>query len=138
MSFPGMPSVGQQQQAINIIKPRNLPDIVIGLSLILLATFSEYIPIEIYAALDSSIGTVALFLAAALMLYFKGPLFGILTAITVLVIYSQTLNKKLKEGFTEYQYRKYHGKNRWYVEEVLGENPKALEVEKVETLPANN
>ena len=126
---PGIPS-------INIYKPRYLPDIVIGLAMLLVIMFSEYISHEIYIGLNSLVGRVLLFSIAPLIVYYKGPILGILATIMVLVLYSKSLT--VADNYADYQYRKYNDKHRWFVEEVMGENPKAIELEKVETLPANS
>ena len=119
-------------------RPRTLPDIVLSIGLILIAIFSEYIPIELYIFIDSAIGRALLFAAALALLYLKGPVIGILAAVAALVLYNQALNVSY-ENYSDYQYRKYNGgkRHRWFIEEVLRENPKAMAVEKVETLAPN-
>ncbi len=120
----------------NIYRPRFLPDIVIAILMLLITIFSEYITPEIYIKLNSLIGRVLLFSFAPFVLYYKGSVLGIIATVMVLVLYSKSLT--VAESYADYQYRKYNDKHRWFVERVLGEKPKAIELEKVETLPANN
>jgi hypothetical protein len=121
---------------INIYKPRHLPDIVIALVMLLVTIFSEHIAPEIYVAINSLVGHILLFSLVPLIMYYKGPIFGIIATIMVLVLYSKSLT--VSEHYADYQYRKYNDKHLWFVEKVLGEKPKAIEFEKVETLAANN
>jgi hypothetical protein len=123
-------------QSVQYYKPHILPDIVISAGLISLTIFSEDVPIELKLAVSTIIGRVLIFVAVVALIMWRGPLIGLVCALAAVALYNSSLNAR-NQGFADYQYRKYNDKNRWFVEKVLNETPKAVEFEKVETLPAN-
>ena len=129
MSFPGMPA----PSIPNIYKPVLLPDFIFGLILVLIAVFADKIADEYSTFIYSDVGTLILFGGVLAILYMKGPVLGILSGMAALMLYNSA-SASGGEQFTDYQYRKYHNKHRWFVEEVLGERPKAVETDRVQTI----
>jgi hypothetical protein len=128
MSFAAMPSMQQY-------KPHTLPDIVISVCLILVIVFSEDTPLGVKLAVSSAVGPVAMFLAVLGLMWWRGPLVGLIAAGAAIALYNSALIAR--QGFADYQFRRYTNENRWFIEKALGERPAAVEFEKVETLPAN-
>lgn len=129
----GLP-VGGAAPMPTLYKPRALPGAILGISLILLAAFADSIPLEYIVPLQTAPGRILLFGGALTVLVFAGPAFGLLAAIAALMLYQAALYAPHTEGYNDYEYRKYHTKRRWFVEEVLGEKPVAMATDKVQTI----
>ncbi len=131
----GMPVGGAVvPQMPTLYKPRALPGAMLALGLILLAAFADSIPLDYIIPLRSAPGRILLFGGALAILVLAGPAFGLLAAIAALMLYQAALYAPHAEGYSDYEYRKYHTKRRWFVEEVLGEKPVAMATDKVQTI----
>jgi hypothetical protein len=103
--------------------------------MVIVVVFLEKIPIEIRKQADSLLGRALLltFTVAVATLY--GWPMGILAGLmTALLIGAGGVHPRINEGFSsEMNVRIVPGKHKWFVENVLGENPLLIEGEVVNT-----
>ena len=107
--------------------------VIITILLVLGITFPTSIPIEIRKQASTTVGRLFLFLGLYGILMTDGWFYGILAVIFISLVLSTVPGSY--EGFqnTSYSLKLVDEKKRWWVEEILNENPVAIEAEKVKT-----
>jgi hypothetical protein len=107
--------------------------VIITILLVLGITFPTSIPIEIRHQASTTLGRLFLFGGLLGVLQTGGWLYGILAVIFISLVLSTVPGSY--EGFqnTNYSLKLVDEKKRWWVEEILHENPIAIEAEKVKT-----
>ena len=107
--------------------------VIITILLVLGITFPTSIPIEIRHQASTTLGRLFLFGGLIGILMTGGWLYGILAVIFISLTLSTIPGSY--EGFnnTSYSLKLVDEKKRWWVEEILHENPIAIEAEKVKT-----
>lgn len=106
----------------------------------LIIVFIDRIPVSIRRVADSFGGRIVLLMLTAMTVLAFGWPIGILAALmsALLIgaggIYPQVRQKKITEGFSpDMNVRLIPTKQRWFVEEVLGENPLLIEDSTIDT-----
>lgn len=107
--------------------------VIITILLVLGITFPTSIPVEIRHQASTTLGRLFLFGGLIGILMTGGWLYGILAVIFISLTLSTIPGSY--EGFnnTSYSLKLVDEKKRWWVEEILHENPIAIEAEKVKT-----
>ncbi len=118
----------------NLDSPAKL---IYGFVMIILIVYSSIIPNEYKLFADSLLGRIFGLGIVYGVIQSLGWVYGLLTAMAFLLLLNgvSRFNYGLKEGFTgggSINEKKIIGK-RWFVEKVLGENPKKIETDKVLT-----
>jgi hypothetical protein len=109
--------------------------LVYGFILIILIVFVEEIPSEYKNLADSLLGRILTVGIAYGVIYFMGWIYGLLTVLAYLMLIHGSRRIVFSEGFEgggTINEKKIVGK-RWFVEKVLGETPKKIETDKVQT-----
>jgi hypothetical protein len=107
--------------------------LIFGLAIIIIAIFPGTLDTKHRKFIASVPGRI---ISVTLIYYIItkfGWVYGIISAIALLLIINGVNNNSSNEGFTEL-IKKKANTHRWYIERVLGEKPKAIETEKVETM----
>lgn len=116
----------------NLDSPYNL---LFGILLILTIVYSEVIPIEYCNFTDSILGRILGIGIIYGVIKSLGWVYGLLVTIAFLMILQGSRRLEYIEGFNgggSINEKKIIGK-RWFVEKVLGETPKKIETDKVQT-----
>jgi hypothetical protein len=110
--------------------------LIYGAALILLIVYSSTIPTEYRIFADSLLGRVFGIAIVYGVVQTLGWVYGLLTAIAfLLIINGAPLNNTLSEGFDgggTVSEKKTIGR-KWFVERILGENPKKIATDRVTT-----
>ena len=106
-------------------------ELIAAVLLVLGIVFPANIPGTIRKQASTSVGRLLLFgILVAILMYSKW-MYGVLFAVFAAVLLS---TRSATEGFTsDYSFQIVDDKKKWFVEEVLHENPIAIRDEKVET-----
>jgi hypothetical protein len=109
--------------------------LIYGVFLILIIVYSSTIPYEYRVFADSLLGRIFGIAIVYGVIQSLGWVYGILTALAFLLIINgapRLLNKEGFDGGGTVTEKKIIGK-KWFVEQVLGENPKKIATDKVTT-----
>lgn len=109
--------------------------LLLGFLLVLSIVYAPNIPIEIRQFLDSMIGRVVSIGVIYGIVHSFGWVYGLLATLAFLIILQGSPRLEYVEGFSgggSINQKKIVGK-KWFVEQVLGENPKKIETDKVQT-----
>jgi hypothetical protein len=103
--------------------------------LLLGIVFVEQIPLGIREALSTTIGRLFLFGGVLFITELYSWTTGLLVALFVLLLITKS-SRNLKEGFTsdDFSIKLIEDKKKWWVEEVLNENPIGIMDDRVNTL----
>jgi len=106
-------------------------ELIAAVLLVLGIVFPANIPGEIRKQASTAVGRLLLFgILLAILVYSKWT-YGVLFAVFIAVLLS---TRSAKEGFmSDYSFQIVDDKKKWFVEEVLNENPVAIRDEKVDT-----
>jgi len=110
---------------------------VIGL--LVAGTFAETVPRKSIEILDTSIGTLVLFVIPFLFARFLDWATGLLAAVVCLIVFARLQKADPEEGFLnsvsdeESETKLISNPKRWFVERVLGETPVAISSDRVRT-----
>jgi hypothetical protein len=112
--------------------------VLVGIAMILVIVFLEKIPVEIRKQADSLLGRGLLltFTGIVTILYGwpMGILAGLMSALLIGAGGIHPVQKQVKEGFSsEMNVRLVPGKQKWFIEQVMGENPLLIEDDVVNT-----
>lgn len=112
--------------------------LLIAILMTLVIVFVGQIPIEIRKQADTLIGRAALlvFTVIVIMLFGwpLGMVAGLMSAILIGAGGVHPIQREVREGFSsEMNVRLVPSRQKWFVEQVLGENPLIIEDETVET-----
>jgi hypothetical protein len=112
--------------------------VLLGLCMIIAIVFLEKIPISIRKQADSFLGRALLLTFTVVVIKMYGwPLgivAGLLSALLIGAGGIHPIQKQVKEGFSsEMNVRLIPGKHKWFVEQVMGENPLLIEDDTVST-----
>lgn len=121
-----------EQMVTNIDSPAKL---IYGVILILSIVYSSLIPSEYRVFADSMLGRVFGIGIVYGIIQTMGWVYGLLTAMTFLLILNGAPRENLFEGFDgggSISEKKIVG-NRWYVEKILGEKPEKISTDRVMT-----
>ncbi len=105
--------------------------VIYGLLICILIIFPSNIPIQYRGYADTFVGRLIGIAAVFLTMRYLGWMYALLVCVAYLVVLHGA-PRLTEEGF-EGQIIKQATGHRWYVERVLGENPEAIETEKVTT-----
>ena len=106
---------------------------------VLVIIFKEQIPVGIYKQLDTVIGRLLIVLVLLSFVTFYGWILALLAAVAFALLIG--LPNPIREGFGsggETAVQVVPTSKKWFVEKVFGENPIAIEEEKVVTSPVQN
>ena len=109
--------------------------LLFGFVLILSIVYAPVVPIEIRQFTDTLLGRILGIGFVYGVIHFMGWVYGLLAALAFLVILYGAPRLEYVEGFSgggSINEKKIVGK-KWFVERVLGESPKKIETEKVQT-----
>jgi energy-coupling factor transporter transmembrane protein EcfT len=106
-------------------------ELVGGILLILGIVFPANIPVQFRKQASTVIGRLLLFVILVIILVYGKWMYGVLFAVFIAVLLS---TRSPKEGFTsEFSFNMVNDKKKWWVEQVLNENPVAIQDDKVST-----
>ncbi len=106
-------------------------ELIAGVLLILGIVFPSNIPGEIRKQASTTIGRLLLFGILVAILMYSRWVYGVLFAVFAAVLLS---TRSTKEGFTsDFSFQIIDDKKKWWVEEIMHENPVAIRDEKVKT-----
>jgi hypothetical protein len=111
-------------------------DTALGIAIVIGIVFVHEVSPHIRNQLDTFVGRLFAFLLLALVADQIGWIHGLLLAIFLALVLSLSTNARhtYTEGFTpDFQVRVVPKKQRWWIEEVMKENPIGIEDEKVNT-----
>ena len=136
----------------------NAPDVLLAILLIVAVAQAHLVPSDIHRFIDTILGRILLFVAVIAITAWKGWVIGLLTAMVALRLLMHTgrseadvqerfsgrveeyfTNQAANEGFSDQSIKMVtknetdSKKHRWYVEEVLEEEPDWIETDKVTT-----
>jgi hypothetical protein len=136
----------------------NAPDVLLAILLIVAVAQAHLVPSDIHRFIDTILGRILLFVIVIAITAWKGWVIGLLTAMVALRLLMHTgrseadvqerfsgrvqeyfTNKAAAEGFTEQNIKMVtknkneEEKHRWFVEEVLEEEPDWIDTDKVKT-----
>jgi hypothetical protein len=109
--------------------------LLLGFILILIIVYAPYVSIEIRQFIDSMIGRVTGIGIIYGIIHSFGWIYGLLATLAFLIVLQSAPRLEYVEGFNgggSINQKKVIGK-KWFVERVLGENPKKIETDKVQT-----
>ena len=109
--------------------------LLFGFVLILSIVYAPVVPIEIRQFTDTLLGRILGIGFVYGVIHFMGWVYGLLAALAFLVILYGAPRLEYVEGFSgggSINEKKIVGK-KWFVERVLGESPKKIETDKVQT-----
>ncbi len=109
--------------------------LLLGFLLILVIVYAPYVPIEVRQFMDSMIGRVTGIGIIYGVIHSFGWVYGLLATLAFLIVLQSAPRLEYVEGFNgggSINEKKVIGK-KWFVERVLGENPKKIETDKVQT-----
>ena len=102
-----------------------------GILLILGIVFPSNIPIQFRKQASTLLGRLLLFVILVVILVYGRWVYGVLFAVFIAILLS---TRSPKEGFTsEFTFNMVNDKKKWWVEQVLNENPVAIQDDKVST-----
>ncbi len=105
----------------------------------LMIVFKEQIPVGVYTQLDSTVGRVLILFILVTFVQVYGWILGLLAAVAFALLIG--LPRPITEGFGsggETSIKIISSDKKWFVEKVFGENPIAIEEEKVVTEAVQN
>lgn len=120
-------------------KSRPTQSILLYIIVTLAIVFKEQIPVGVYTQLDSMPGRVFILFALLTIVQLYGWILALLAAIAFVLLLG--LPNPITEGFGsggETSIQVIPTTKKWFVEKVFGENPIAIEEEKVLTEPVQN
>lgn len=135
MAMQQQPSV-QQGGGINTILANldSTPRLLYGLLIVLLIVFVDQVPAGIGRHIDTALGRVLGIAAVGAVTHYLGFPYGLLTAVAFLLLVhiSPRLAATGMDGFEDLTSKDAVG-NKWFVEQVLGENPMAIQSDRATT-----
>lgn len=136
----------------------NAPDVLLAILLIVAVAQAHLVPSDIHRFIDTILGRILLFTIVISITAWKGWVIGLLTAMFALRLLMHSgrsesdveerfsgrvqeyfTNQAASEGFSDQNFKKVtknetdKEKHRWFVEEVLEEEPDWIETDKVKT-----
>ena len=106
-------------------------ELVAGIVLVLGIVFPANIPTEFRKQASTLLGRLLLFAILLIILVYGKWMYGVLFAVFIAILLS---TRSPKEGFTsEFTFNMVNDKKKWWVEQVLNENPVAIQDDKVST-----
>ncbi len=109
--------------------------LLLGFLLVLVIVYASNIPIEIREFMDSMVGRVFSIGVVYGIIHSFGWVYGLLATLAFLIVLQGVPRLEYVEAFNgggSINEKKIVGK-KWFVEQVLGENPKKIETDKVQT-----
>lgn len=109
--------------------------LLLGFLLVLVIVYASTIPVEIREFMDSMVGRVFSIGVVYGIIHSFGWVYGLLATLAFLIVLQGAPRLKYVEAFNgggSINEKKIVGK-KWFVEQVLGENPKKIETDKVQT-----
>ena len=130
MAAPIM-SGGAKEHLIDMIRKYTKPiGLYVGLALVLGITYVRQIPARLRAQADSGLARLLLFATTLVIADTYSWVYGLMAALfTVLII---SASPRI-EGFHDTDMKLVTQKRRWFIEEVMGENPIGIAEDKVTT-----
>ena len=113
--------------------------IFLYIAVTLMIVFKEQIPVGVYNQLDTFLGRTLIVGLVVFFTTFYGWILGLLSAVAFSLLIG--LPRPFTEGFGsggETAIQVIPTNKKWFVEKVFGENPVAIEEEKVVTSPVQN
>jgi len=125
-------SGGAKEHIIDIVRKYTKPiSLYVGLALVLGITYVRQIPARIRSHANSSIARLTLFLVTLLVADMYSWTYGLMAALFSILIVA--VSPRI-EGFEDdTDIKLVIQKRRWFVEEVMGENPIGISEDKVST-----
>ncbi len=120
-------------------KSRSTQALFLYICMTLIIVFKEQIPVGVYRQLDSFPGRALILFILVTFVQMYGWILALLAAVAFTLLLG--LPHPLTEGFGsggETSVQVIPTKKKWFVEKVFGENPIAIEEEKVLTEPVQN
>ncbi len=109
--------------------------LLLGALLVLVIVYASAVPVEIRQFMDSMVGRVVGIGIVYGIVHSFGWVYGLLATLAFLIVLQGAPRLEYIEGFSgggSINQKKIVGK-KWFVEQVLGENPKKIETDKVQT-----
>ncbi len=109
--------------------------LLVGALLILVVVYASTVPVEIRRFMDSMVGRVVGIGIVYGIVHSFGWVYGLLATLAFLIVLQGAPRLEYVEGFSgggSINQKKIVGK-KWFVEQVLGENPKKIETDRVQT-----
>jgi len=110
----------------------SVPHLIYGTLMLVLIAFIDQIPPTISRYADTVLGRLVAIGAIASICYSLGALYGLLTAIVLLLLVHSSPRLAAMDGFANQKSREAQG-SRWFVETVLGEHPKRIMDDRIDT-----
>jgi hypothetical protein len=131
---------GARTYTIDLLQKYAKPlELYVGIGLVLGIIYVRQTPELLRAQASSTVGRIFLFLLTVIVADTYSWIYGLLMALlTVLLIAEAPRANERREGFQDSADQDYDMKmvakpRKWFIEEVLGENPVGIEEEKVRT-----
>lgn len=109
--------------------------LLLGFILVLVIVYASTIPVEVRQFMDSMVGRVTAIAVVYGIVHSFGWVYGLLATLAFLIVLQGAPRLEYVEGFSgggSINQKKIVGK-KWFVEQVLGENPKKIETDRVQT-----
>ena len=109
--------------------------LLLGFILVIVIVYASAVPVEVRQFMDSMIGRVTGIAVVYGIVHSFGWVYGLLATLAFLIVLQGAPRLEYVEGFSgggSINQKKIVGK-KWFVEQVLGENPKKIETDKVQT-----
>jgi len=113
----------------------SVPNMIFGFVLVVTISFADKTPPSFSQFADTVLGRILALSLIVAVVQFIGWSYGLLTATAyLLIVHSSSRLSSLKslEGFSDQEFHDAEG-SRWFVERVLGERPKEIITDKVNT-----
>ena len=126
---------GAKEHIIDILKKYAQPlNVYIGIALVLGITYIKQIPKSATFFANTFLGRLSLFWATIVIADTYSWIYGLLMALFVVLLISVSPRTYIStEGFNDTEVKRVTKKHKWFVEEVLKENPLGIEDEVVNT-----
>ena len=109
--------------------------LLLGFIFVLIIVYASAVPVEVRQFMDSMVGRVSGIAIVYGIIHSFGWVYGLLATLAFLIVLQGAPRLEYVEGFSgggSINQKKIIGK-KWFVEQVLGENPKKIETDKVQT-----
>ncbi len=109
--------------------------LLLGFILVIVIVYASVVPVEVRQFMDSMVGRVSGIAIVYGIIHSFGWVYGLLATLAFLIVLQGAPRLEYVEGFSgggSINQKKIVGK-KWFVEQVLGENPKKIETDKVQT-----
>jgi len=110
----------------------SVPHLIYGTLMLVLIAFVDQISPTLSRYVDTVLGRLVAIGAVASVCYSLGTLYGLLTAVVLLLLVHSSPRLGAIDGFTGQKNREIQG-SRWFVEQVLGETPERILDDRINT-----